>query len=284
MNLTNKYGLPIAFHNAVSWQPEEGEYQYRVSELTNPPRIVWLTRRHHSEVVEDISDKIWLLLGSAVHYVLDKGGGRNDLVEETLTAAVGGIKIKGSPDLLQGDTLWDYKITSVWSVVFNPEGKGEWQAQLNIYKWLYEQSGFGVKNLKICAILRDWQKSKRGGPDYPDIPVVVIDISVWDNPKFMIQDKLDALESVKDKPDNELPICTAEERWQKPDRWALMKKGQKRAVKLYDSQQEAENACQTGHFVEPRIGVSTRCLEYCSVQPWCEFGKQISPPADSYLP
>ena len=275
MELTNKYHLPDAFHKAVSWQPEAGEYQYRVSELTNTPRIVWLTRRHRSEIVEDISDKIWLLLGSAVHYVLDKGGSKNDLVEETLTAAVSGITIKGSPDLLQGDTLWDYKVTSVWSVVYDPKGKSEWRIQLNIYKWLYEQAGFDVKHLKVCAILRDWQKAKRGGPDYPDIPVAVIDIPVWDNPMSMIQDRLDALESVKDTPDSELPICTAEERWQKPDRWALMKKNQKRAVKLYDSQQEAEHACQIGHFVEPRIGVSTRCLEYCSVQPWCEFGKQI---------
>jgi len=30
-----------------------------------------------------------------------------------------------------------------------------------------------------------------------------------------------------------LPQCSEEERWQQPDKWALMTKGKKRALKLY---------------------------------------------------
>lgn len=274
MNFTNKYNLPDALCKAVSWSPQEVEYQYRVSELVNPPRIVWLTRRHGSEIEEDVSGRIWALLGSATHYILEKGQGRNDLAEEVLLAEVNGFGIKGRPDLLQGDTLWDYKVTSVWSVVYNPKGKGEWQAQLNVYRWLYEQQGFHPENLKVCAILRDWQKSKRGN-DYPPVNAVVIDIPIWSNPYEYILHQVALLEGTKDLPDDKLPLCSDEERWQQPDKWALMKKGQKRAVKLYNSLQEAESACGVGNFIEARPGVSKRCLEYCNVRPWCEFGNKI---------
>ena len=55
--------------------------------------------------------------------------------------------------------LIDYKVTSVWAVIF---GKIEWERQLNCYAWLFRQKkeniGKSVGSLKICAILRDWNR------------------------------------------------------------------------------------------------------------------------------
>jgi hypothetical protein len=73
------------------------------------------------------------------------------------------------------------------------------------------------------------------------------------------------------------PICTPEERWQKPERFAVMMKAKKRALKLYDSQQEAVNHVATlgaGAKVEPRPSEPIRCMHYCSVAQFCSFGKQ----------
>ncbi len=68
------------------------------------------------------------------------------------------------------------------------------------------------------------------------------------------------------------PICTPEERWRKPDKWALMKKsGQKRALKLYDTERQAEAAKGAMHYIEPRPGEDVRCLFYCPVNKFCSY-------------
>ena len=53
---------------------------------------------------------------------------------------------------------------------------------------------------------------------------------------------------------------------------AGVKKGRKRAVKLHDDERDAHghaDALSTGHSVEFRKGVSTRCEKYCAVAMFC---------------
>ncbi len=275
MKLTNKYNLPSTLYKAISWERDEPkDYEYRVTELVSPPRQMWLSRRHDSEIEEDISERIWILLGNACHYILEKGESPNDLTEERLTAKMGNITIKGRPDLLQGNVLWDYKVTSTWSVVFDPHGKPDWISAISIYKWLYEQNGFSVNQAYVMAVLRDWIKSKRTEEGYPKLPVAIIPIKFIDDIPKYIQERIEAHETAKNLPDHELPMCTKEEMWQDEDRWALIKKGQKRAVKLFNSLNLAEGFMEVNslkeHYIEQRIGVPKRCLEYCNVFKWCQ--------------
>jgi hypothetical protein len=48
-----------------------------------------------------------------------------------------------------------------------------------------------------------------------------------------IKDKFAEIEKYEDKPDDELPICTAKERFNKGDKYAVMKKGRKAALRLW---------------------------------------------------
>ncbi len=273
MKLTNNYDLPSTLYKAISWQRDEPkDYEYRVTELISPPRIVQLTRRHDNAIEEDISERIWILLGNAVHYVLEKGQMPNSLVEERLTAKINGITIKGRPDLWEADCLWDYKVTSTWSVVFSPKGKPDWVSAINIYKWLYEQNGFKVEEAFIMAFLRDWIKAKRKEPGYPKLDVAVIPVKFMDNIPKYIEERIYLHEIAKNLPDHDLPMCTKEERWEDETKYALMKKGQKRAVRLFPTELAANMALESigkEHYVEERIGTPKRCLEYCPVFQWC---------------
>jgi len=58
-----------------------------------------------------------------------------------------------------------------------------------------------------------------------------------------------------------------------------MKKGNKRAIKLYDSETQAEASLPTGitaknYFVEYRKGESKRCADYCNAFPFCTQAQQ----------
>ena len=72
-----------------------------------------------------------------------------------------------------------------------------------------------------------------------------------------------------------------EERWKKNDTWAVKKKGQKRAIRVLESEHEAEKYInwhdetdtayikKTDLEIEFRCGEHTRCGNYCSVADFC---------------
>ena len=68
-----------------------------------------------------------------------------------------------------------------------------------------------------------------------------------------------------------MPACTPEERWAKPDKWAVMKHGRKSAVKVFDSEEEANANIGLGDYIEYRQGVDTKCEDYCMVNQFCPY-------------
>ena len=85
---------------------------------------------------------------------------------------------------------------------------------------------------------------------------------------------------------NELPLCSDEETWKKNDTWAVKKKGQKRALRVLDSEEEANQYMgwhnetdkaytkKTDLELEFRVGEYTRCGNYCSVADFCNQYKE----------
>ena len=73
--------------------------------------------------------------------------------------------------------------------------------------------------------------------------------------------------------------CSDEERWLRASKWAVMKQGRKRAVKLYDNEREAQEHLNTlggGHELEFRKGEPVRCLKYCPVATFCpQFQSEV---------
>jgi hypothetical protein len=279
MKLTNNQNLPEPLVRAVGWSDRDREgCDYTVTELLQPARVVALENQHRDEITEDASDRLWMLLGSAGHSVLERSAHKG-IVEERAVVEVevdGKVfKVGGKLDFGVSDTtLFDYKFTSLYAAKEGP--KDDWIAQLNIYRYLAGMYGVLFDKIQIVAIFRDWSKSKASRePDYPQSQVKVMDLPLWSFPVTCnyIKDRIREHEAAK----TTLPLCTPEETWERPAVWAVKKRGNKRAVKLYDNQAEAERHAdvQPELEVEHRPGERPRCESYCRCAPFCEQWKQF---------
>jgi hypothetical protein len=271
---TNYYSLPEPIVSALTqdWYYSPGRIS--VTGLLKSPRQLQLERRYADRITEDVSDRIWLLLGNAVHDVLERADTENSLQEESLSTEILGWKVAGRADLWEEPgILSDFKITSVWAGINGM--KPEHEAQLNMYAQLYRQAGFPVEQVQVVAILRDWSKGRaRQGGNYPPCAVQVIPGKLW-NPDDVIEfmfERVHLHQRGEKLPDHELWECTPEERWEQPAKYAVMKKGRKSAVRLLDTEDEALamiRAKGKGHYLEVRPGRSVKCEEYCSVNFAC---------------
>lgn len=280
--ITNKFHLPEALVRAVENDPyEHGDANISVTGLINPPLMRYLKLRYRDQIVEDVSDRIWALLGQAVHVILERANSEaieymaetideysvksrltDVLAECRLTTEVLGWKVSGTFDTYERGILSDWKVTSVYS----REGKAEWTQQLNLLRVLCERNKIPVKKLQVVAIFRDWRPREATQGDYPEHTVGVIPVTMWslDAAEAFLEERVRLHQQEKPEP------CTDEERWYTGSKWALMKLNRKTAIKLYDDEETAIRACiAPGQYIEHRPGQYRRCESYCPVAPFC---------------
>jgi len=276
MPWTNSFNLPETICNVIMYESKYEDGKYSVTSLIKPPQIYQLEKRYQDKIERDVSDGLWMLLGSAIHYVLEKSKIQNVFKEERLEIEIGGIKVVGKPDLYTAnETIEDYKITSCYSFLLGE--KPEWIAQLNIYAYLYEQYGFPVKKAFIHAILRDWMQSKGlQNEDYPKCPFITSEIEVWgkDNQRDYLTERIDLHVGNERLRDEEFMQCTYQEKWSKPTTWAVKKKGNKRASRVFGNKQDAEEMVLDfkGNIpleLEERPGEDVRCERFCNAKDFC---------------
>jgi hypothetical protein len=283
LKITNKHNLPETFVALASRDYyTKGQADYSVTEIISPPRVQRLRRKHYAEMEQDVADMLWMLLGTALHVVAERSEVDHHTNEERLMVGINEVVLSGAIDLQKdeddGITVIDYKFTSVWSLMHD---KPDWEYQQNIYKYLVERvKKKPVKALKICAMLRDWSRMEASiKPDYPQAPIQMVDIPMWDydrTEKFIEQRiELHRDSKVSADWDEELPLCTDEERWMRTTKYAVKKEGRKTAVRVYDTEQEAQDLLKEmpekdKGFIEIRKGESVRCTgNFCGVSQWC---------------
>ncbi len=150
--VTNVHGLPEALVRAVANDPySNGGADISVTTLIDAPQIRRLKKRHADAITVDVSERIWTLLGQAVHTILERAALQSEgMVAETrLFATVKGWTLSGQFDVMALETgvLSDYKVTSTAKVT----DLDKWTQQLNILRWLAHQNGEAVKSLEIIA-------------------------------------------------------------------------------------------------------------------------------------
>lgn len=275
MILTNRQNLPEPIVRAVSNDDyDNGGADYSVTTLIKPPQIVALERKHANEITEDVSDRIWALMGQLGHSILERAAD-SGIVEHRFFIRRQGKKVGGRLDLWRNADLLDYKFTSAWAV---KDGlKPEWEQQININALLCRENGIEVQSGQIVAVLRDWSKLEaKRNQDYPKSQVIVIPVPMWtpEQCEQFVQDRLKLHIAAADG--NCVP-CSDEERWAKPAVFAVMKAGRKTAVKLHEDHASAENhAISVGGYVETRPAVQTRCEFYCAAAKWCPQYRTLS--------
>lgn len=292
MRIENKHGIPDTIIRAMIKQNamyDAGAVDSSVTQLIQPPRITILRKKHFKEMVRDVTEEFWALLGSGVHHLLELGATDDMITEERLYMNIDGWRISGAIDVQQinGNSIdiVDYKVTSTYSIQKDGSAKPEWEEQLNLHTLLVHANkpDMTVRKLSICAILRDWSgATARRDPFYPQAPIQMIPIPVWSNHRQMeyVRDRIGLHRQARfdAEMDNPLPECTKYDRWMKQEKWAVFKTGNKRASKVFAVEADAKEMCEAQalvakkgekYHVEYRPGASTRC-QYCGVKTWCD--------------
>jgi hypothetical protein len=277
MQVTNVHNLPEPLVTLARREYySKGAAQYSVTEIMSPPKIRRMREKYDDQIVTDVSQMLWSLLGSALHVVMERGETSGWIKEERLFAEVDGVSISGAIDLQEegesGITIYDYKFTSAWAVM---QEKEEWIQQLNIYKWLVETvKQRKVVGLKICAMVRDYSKHDLREA-YPAAPICIVDVPLWDSVKteMYIRERLEMHRESKMRADFEedLQNCSNEERWMSETTFAVKREGRKTAIRVFKTIEEAtELAEKEKGYVETRLGEPKRCTgDFCGVSQWC---------------
>ena len=280
MNVTNRLHLPEAFVKAVSTTRHNEAGCFSATTLNKGAKEIILTDRHFDEITVDAADSVWAVWGTAVHALLESQPD-NNFHEESFKVPVSNSFVTGQVDSydMENGVINDWKTASVWKVQFNDFK--DWRAQGLTYAWLLQQSGLEVKKCRFVALLKDHSKTKaKTDSSYPQSPVFIYEFDVTaadlEETAARILAKVQEIESAYKLDDDAIEPCSAEERWADGEKWAVMKNGRKTAVRVCDTEIDAENCAGelgNSHYVEHRPAVSRKCGDYCLCKNFCNFYK-----------
>jgi hypothetical protein len=283
MIITNKLKMPDAFVKAISNSRHNANKCLSATTLLKGTKEIILTDRHFDEITIDASDEVWAVFGTAVHSILEHQEDEA-FKEESFSVDVLDYKVTGKVDRydMKHETIEDWKTASVWKVIYHDFD--DWKRQGLIYTWLLRQSGLNVRHIRFVALLKDHSKSEaKKKADYPQSPVYIYEFDPTEDElthiEAYIKGKVLEVSQNTEKPDDEVEVCTPEQRWTTPSKWAVMKDGRKTALKVCESEEEALNFIEEQEkdkdklFVEERKGTDKKCDDYCPCAAFCSYYK-----------
>ena len=278
MKVTNRLHLPEAFVKAVSVERHNKAGCYSATTLNKGTKEIILQERHWDEFTVDAADSVWATFGTAVHSIMEKYEDGN-FHEEKFDIAVSKSRVTGVVDSydMERGIINDWKTASVYKVM-----KGDfadWYKQGMTYAWLLKQNGLDVRRCRFIALLKDHSMTKAETDNsYPQAPVFTYEFEVTpeelEQAGARITAKVKDIEAAELMSDDDIAPCTAEERWADGEKWAVMKNGRKTAIRVFDTEIDAENCAGelgNSHYVEHRPAVSRKCGKYCLCRDFCNF-------------
>lgn len=298
MGIMSKLGLPDPVYFALTNDDyDDGGADYTATTLLSAPQIVQLQRRYGKK--EKPMDKFYSLLGDALHFYLEHKAkemriprNKTLIIEDRFFLIMLGKEIGGAVDYYEGGQSCgrvaiddnglavDYKLTSVWNIIYNSKSK-DWETQLNIYAYLLREHGYLVDQLQVIAFLRDWIESQaKRERNYPQAPIQILDIPLWEPSKqeMYLHHRLSAHVSNENRHDYELTPCTTEEMWASDTTYAVKKNTNKRAIRCLKTEKEALDYINTvskkdpknKYSLEIRPGERKKCMtNKCGVAEHC---------------
>jgi hypothetical protein len=258
MIITNRAGLsPALVHcaNRLLNAYDKGDAHFTPTQLVEPVRIVILRERHDAELQVDVQDVVPLLLGQLMHLMLEAGAPEGSLAEQRFYCKLNilgkEIVVGGKPDIVleSGDKemeMHQYKLTSARAWINGM--KPEWIMTENVYRRLLDFQNIQVANMYLDFIFKDWHYSDwvRNPIEYPSHAVERLPVEPWpfDKTDMVLTDRVAKLVTASETADEELPFCTAEERWCRGEYWSVRKEGNKRATKRYSRYDGGQDAAE----------------------------------------
>ena len=285
MIITNKLNLPEAFVSAISNSRHNKEKCLSATTLLKGTKEILLSDRHFDEIEIDASEEVWAVFGTAVHSILEHQ--KDDAFkEEPFEVPVLDYKVTGKIDRydMAHETIEDWKTASVWKVIYHDFE--DWRKQGLIYTWLLRQNGLSVRHIRFVALLKDHSKSEaKKKADYPQEPVYIYEFDPSEeeltNIEAYIKGKVFEVSANADKDDDSIKECEPEQRWATATKYAVMKEGRKTAVKVCETEEEAQNFIEElekdkdKHSIEERKGQDKKCLDYCPCAAFCSYFKSL---------
>lgn len=290
MVITNRHNLPSVLIRALEKNVySSGGSDLTVSSMHEPPRVRLLKEAHRGEMSSDVSEQINALLGTAFHHIAELAAGPDDIVEKRYHTTISDWDISGQVDhYSRADAkIMDWKVLSVWGVTVG-NAIEEYTKKLNVYSYILRVNKEPVEKLSIVVLFRDWSaREARHNKDYPQAQCIEYELNVWsitEQVKYIrgLVEKHQSAQIDWDK-DRVLPNCSPEDRWAKPEKWAVYKGTNVRATKLFDREDEARafiSSTTQGMRLEHRPGEQTRCMYFCPAKAFCDVGKSLEMAAE----
>ena len=267
---------------------------YGVTELIAPPQMVQLRHRYRDDILRqkvDLKKQMANFVGNSVHRSLEwylstfqaREHQQKYLVETKLFDMVLGRRIAGKIDVWRDEILYDYKTTSTFKYI--KQDFEDYEKQGNVYAYLLRTYKKQVKAFRIILIFTDWSKKlvfqERG---YPKQNFVMIELdNLWheDKQRQYYHGRVKLMIEAEQADDDELPLCTVQEMWAKPNSWAVYGTDQgpetgSKAKRVVESREEADNFIRNNPkkvgespTIQFRPGHRMRCEEYCDVSGYC---------------
>ena len=255
--------------------------RFGITNLTSPPQAVQLKRTRWQDMTMFASQRLPMLLGTITHKAFEKLDLPGILTEQKYEIV---REVNGAPatvvtiiDREQWHTpdcvsVTDLKTGSCYAAMGEP--KADYIAQVNICAHaLREKHGTGleIRGLHLSYWCKDWVAgSFRKQPPSAN---VVQEVPVWGPAQCedYLMNRL--VLHIKAEDGMRVGCKDKEDRW-KDDKWAVMKKGRKTAVKLFDDAESAgewlrEQNDQRLLSIEHRAGQPRRCMFYCDAAGVC---------------
>jgi hypothetical protein len=158
-------------------------------------------------------------------------------IQKRYNQAYQGRVLSGAPDLILGGRLFDYKSTSVF--LYQKKTPADYMWQLSTYRYLAREL-ITDDTATIQFILKDWSKTRAmKDPEYPQTPcpTMLVRVGSASDCDNRLSGRVNRLKSLMDVDQSELPLCTDEELWLDPPKFAY-----------YSNPHAAPNARSTRNF------------------------------------
>ena len=195
-------------------------------------------------------------------------------MERRTDKQIAGWTVSGKFDFVAEGRLEDFKSTKVYSYVKGVNNK-KYALQGSIYKWLNPDI-ITNDHMAIQFIFTDFAAAQaKINKAYPATAVLEMKVPLLANlaTEQYIKDKLNQIDTLMQKPEEEIPPCTDEDLWQSDSVWKYYKNPDKltRSTKNFDSSYEANVAqSEAGVGIVIEVKGEVRACKYCAALNLCQ--------------
>ncbi len=312
MTYTNKYGISASmavFLATDEYDHNNDPKKISATSLLKSPRQLILTMRATLVNKGDIMSLLPSRMGTAIHTAVenswkynyknalqDLGYSKKDIqriklnpdpskvtpedipiyMEQRQEKTIGNYIITGKYDFIMNGQLEDIKTTGVYTYIKNTM-IDKYKEQGSIYRWLNPDI-ITNDTMLIQYLFWNWEAFKvTSDPKkrYPPSRLLAHQIklmTIKETEQFIL-DKLTLLDSLKNTPEPELPLCTSEELWRTETKYAYYKNPKKlaRSTSNFDNFYEAhDRLLKDGSvgIIQERLGAVKACA-FCEVRDMC---------------